>query len=94
LCIERLVKECKRTSQVEVEMNSDFDDIDEDQYEQEEKGIDWSQYAQEEEQALRPLDGKDYIALFIASLQTIFLPLIILMIVMLTINFFLQIAAG
>jgi hypothetical protein len=75
-------------------MNTDFDDIDEGRYEEEEKEVDWLKYAQEEEQALRPLDAKDYVALFIAAIQTIFVPLIILMIVMVVINFFLQIAAG
>jgi hypothetical protein len=75
-------------------MNTDFDDIDEGRYEEEEKKVDWLKYAQEEEQALRPLDAKDYVALFIAAIQTIFVPLIILMIVMVVINFFLQIAAG
>jgi hypothetical protein len=75
-------------------MNTDFDNIDEDQYEEEEKKVDWLQYAQEEEQALRPLDAKDYVALFVAAIQTVFVPLIILMIVMVVINFFLQIAAG
>ena len=75
-------------------MNTDFDDIDEGQYEEKEKEVDWLQYAQEEEKALRPLDAKDYIALFIAAIQTVFVPLIILMVVMIVINFFLQIAAG
>ena len=75
-------------------MNTDFDDIDEGRYEEEETEVDWLKYAQEEEQALRPLDAKDYVALFIAAIQTIFVPLIILMIVMVVINFFLQIAAG
>jgi hypothetical protein len=75
-------------------MNTDFDNIDEDQYEEEEKKVDWLKYAQEEEQALRPLDAKDYVALFVAAIQTVFVPLIILMIVMVVINFFLQIAAG
>jgi hypothetical protein len=75
-------------------MNTDFDDIDEGRYEEEEKKVDWLKYAQEEEQALRPLDAKDYVALFIAAIQTVFVPLIILMIVMVVINFFLQIAAG
>lgn len=32
------------------------------------------------------LDGKDYVALFIASLQTIFLPLLIMMIVIVAIG--------
>lgn len=78
-------------------MNTDFDNIDEDQYEEEEKEekkVDWLKYAQEEEQALRPLDAKDYVALFVAAIQTVFVPLIILMVVMIVINFFLQIAAG
>lgn len=75
-------------------MNTDFDDIDEGQYEEEEKEVDWLKYAHEEEKALRPLDAKDYVALFIAAIQTVFVPLIILMVVMVVINFFLQIAAG
>ena len=43
----------------------------------------WDEYRVyfEEKQETVKLQGKDYIALFIASLQTIFLPLIILMIV-------------
>jgi hypothetical protein len=65
------------------------------QDEDEEEEIDWLDYAsQEEEQALPPLEGKDYLALFIASLQTIFLPLIILIIVLLATSVVLQIAAG
>ncbi len=38
-------------------------------------------YEDEKRKAIR-LDRKDYVALFIASLETIFLPLIILMIVL------------
>ena len=76
-------------------MSTDFEDIEEDPYESEkEEEIDWLQYAQGEQQAIRPLDGKDYVALFIASLQTIFLPLIILVIVLLGFSFWLQIVAG
>lgn len=40
--------------------------------------IDWSQYGELESTIATPLDGKDYIALFIAALETIFLPLVIL----------------
>jgi hypothetical protein len=76
-------------------MNADFEGSDEEQRQPEDEEIDWQRYAQREEQgALRPLDGKDYIALFIASCQTIFLPLIVLIVVMLVINFWLQIAVG
>jgi hypothetical protein len=75
-------------------MNVDFEGSDE-EHRQEDEEIDWQRYAQREErQAIRPLDGKDYIALFIASCQTIFLPLIVLVIIMLVINFWLQIAVG
>ncbi|MBY8996267.1 MAG: hypothetical protein KGD60_00950 [Candidatus Thorarchaeota archaeon] len=76
-------------------MGTDFEDNEEEQIQPEEEKIDWMQYAQREEQdALRPLDGKDYLALFIASCQTIFLPLVILIIVVLAFNFWLQIVAG
>ena len=76
-------------------MSIDIEDNEDDQDQPEEEDIDWLQYAQREEQdALRPLEGKDYIALFIASCQTIFLPLIILVIVLLAVNFWLQIVAG
>jgi hypothetical protein len=46
--------------------------------------IDWHQYAYQDDESapVVTLDGKDYVALFIASLQTIFLPLVILAIVM------------
>ena len=84
-----------RTPNQSVEyMSTDFEDIDEELNASNEEKIDWLQYAQGEQQALRPLDGKDYIALFVASLQTIFLPLIILIIVLLGFNFWLQIVAG
>jgi len=73
-------------------MNTDFEDVDKEQPEKEED-IDWLLYAQVEEQALTPLDGKDYIALFIASLQTIFLPLVILIFILLFFNFILQLLA-
>jgi hypothetical protein len=73
-------------------MSTDFEDSDENIQEEEE--IDWLQYSQTEEQAIRPLDAKDYVALFVASIQTIFLPLVILVIVLLAVNFWLQIVAG
>lgn len=43
----------------------------------------WDEYRAylEETQGSVKLDGKDYIALFIAALETIFLPLIIMMLV-------------
>ncbi|MHA2397013.1 MAG: hypothetical protein ACXAC0_09940 [Candidatus Thorarchaeota archaeon] len=75
-------------------MSTEFEDNEEEQFRPEEKEIDWLEYAQQEQQALRPLDGKDYIALFVASIQTIFLPLVILVIVLLAVNFWLQIVAG
>ena len=76
-------------------MSTDFEDNEEEQTQPEEEDIDWLKYAQgEEQQALRPLDGKDYIALFIASIQTIFLPLVILVIVFIAVSFWLQIVAG
>ncbi|MFW9805832.1 MAG: hypothetical protein ACFFFK_03825 [Candidatus Thorarchaeota archaeon] len=74
-------------------MDTDFEN-NEEHPQHEEEEIDWLQYAQGEEQALRPLDGKDYLALFIASLQTIFLPLIILVFVLIAFSFLLQIVAG
>jgi len=40
--------------------------------------IDWSQYGEHDSTTTIPLDANDYIALFIASLETIFLPLVIL----------------
>jgi len=61
-------------------MNIDFEEND-DTYEQsEEENVDWKDYAyQQEEQPALILDRKDYIALFIASLQTIMLPVITLL---------------
>jgi hypothetical protein len=64
----------------------------EDHRDEQEEEIDWLEYAsQQEDAALRSLDGKDYAALFIASLQTIFLPLIVLIILLVSVNFLLQI---
>jgi hypothetical protein len=76
-------------------MNTDFEENDNNNKLSEEKDIDWLDYAsQREEEAHRTLDRKDYIALFVASLQTIFLPLIVLIIVLLAVNFWLQLVAG
>jgi hypothetical protein len=58
--------------------------------------IDWAEYGrrQQEDQEPRPLDRTDYIALFIASLQTIFLPIVILIVLLIATNFILQLAVG
>jgi hypothetical protein len=51
-----------------------------------EEDIDWDEYAYRKTQREKPaieLDLTDYAALFLASLQTIFLPLVILSIVLL-----------
>ncbi|MFQ5833347.1 MAG: hypothetical protein ACE5H4_11630 [Candidatus Thorarchaeota archaeon] len=48
---------------------------------------DWSQYGDHEVSKHPPLDGTDYVALFIASLQSIFLPLVLLAIVLAAIGF-------
>ncbi len=42
-----------------------------------EQDFDWSVYG-DHDQATTSLDGKDILALFLASLQTIFLPLVLL----------------
>ncbi len=75
-------------------MNTDYDENNDNIDQSEEQEIDWLDYAQQEEQALRPLDLTDYLALFIASLQTIFLPLLILVILLFAINFWLQAMVG
>ncbi|MHA2040614.1 MAG: hypothetical protein ACW975_02025 [Candidatus Thorarchaeota archaeon] len=51
------------------------------------ESYDWSQYGDHESGTHTPLDGTDYVALFIASLQSIFLPLVILVIVLLSLGF-------
>ena len=57
----------------------------------EEEDPQWDDYQVylEEKQETVKLEGKDYIALFVASLQTIFLPLIIMIIVFFAIGIFL-----
>ena len=57
----------------------EFDD--EKNAEQDSEEYDWRDYGEHEEESVS-LQGKDYLAIFIASLQTIFLPLIVLMIVL------------
>ncbi len=54
--------------------------------EEEREGIDWSEYGEHDEPTHAPLDGKDYVAFFIASLETIFLPLVLLAVVLLVIG--------
>jgi hypothetical protein len=49
--------------------------------------FDWSQYGDSESSTHTPLDRTDYVALFIASLQSIFLPLVILAAVLVSIGF-------
>lgn len=72
-------------------MSNEYDDNSEEKDEE----IDWLEYAsQQEESALRPLDGKDYLALFIAALQTIFLPLMVLIIVLVATSLLLQVFVG
>lgn len=53
------------------------DDVDSREHEEKSNDFDWSVYG-DHEQATTSLEGKDIIAIFIASLQTIFLPLVIL----------------
>jgi hypothetical protein len=50
---------------------------------------DWKDIAFQQESGTKPvhLDVKDYVALFIASLETIFLPLVILAIMLLVLGF-------
>ncbi len=48
------------------------------------EGPDWDNYrvVNEEVDATPPLEARDYLALFVASLQTIFLPIILLLFIM------------
>lgn len=56
-------------------------------YEETDSDYDWRQYGDHQAEVYH-LEGKDYLAIFIASLQTIFLPLIILAIALLAIGLF------
>jgi hypothetical protein len=50
--------------------------------------FDWSHYGEHESESRHPpLDGTDYVALFIASLESIFLPLVLLAVVLAAIGF-------
>lgn len=46
--------------------------------------VDWDEYVylQEQERSQVSLDAKDLVALFVASLTTIFLPIVILMVIL------------
>ncbi len=58
-----------------------------------ESEFDWSVYGDHEQQSI-PLEGKDIIAIFIAALQTIFLPLVLLGVTMLIIGIIIGILFG
>ncbi len=76
-------------------MNVDFEENGDNYEESEEEKVDWMDYAyQQEEEPLPLLDRTDYLALFIASLQTILLPVVILIAILVAVNFWLQIVAG
>ena len=76
-------------------MNIDFEENDDNREQSEEQRVDWSDYAyQQEGSPLMQLDRTDYIALFVASLQTILLPLVVLIGLLFVVNFWLQIVAG
>ena len=68
-------------------MSQDFEN------EEQDDNLDWREHIHQNDDATlaRPLDAKDYVAIFIASLQTIFLPLILLMVIMLVVAFVLQV---
>ncbi len=53
-----------------------------DEQDTEKEEFDWSNYGDHDAKKLPPLEGKDYLAIFIASLQTIFLPLVILIFIL------------
>ena len=69
-------------------MSQDF----ENENSENDEDIDWSEHIYQDETVspVRPLDATDYVAIFIASLQTIFLPLILLMMIMVVIALVLQ----
>ncbi|MHA2602074.1 MAG: hypothetical protein AM324_008110 [Candidatus Thorarchaeota archaeon SMTZ1-83] len=57
-------------------------DDEEPRYEPREE-FDWSHYGDHESESRHPpLDGTDYVAIFIASLESIFLPLVLLAVVL------------
>ncbi|RLI55726.1 MAG: hypothetical protein DRP09_08760 [Candidatus Thorarchaeota archaeon] len=56
-------------------------------YVEDDPDYDWREYGLHESQ-VQSLEAKDYVALFIAALQTVFLPLLILTLAMVGIGFF------
>ncbi|MFX0108030.1 MAG: hypothetical protein ACFE7R_07090 [Candidatus Hodarchaeota archaeon] len=62
--------------------------------EERDEDYDWAQYGDYESRSTTTLDKTDYIAIFIASLQTIFLPLVILAIVLLALGIFVGVFFG
>ena len=64
-------------------MDMDHDEEDEISLEPR-REVDWDEYVylQEQERSHVSLDANDYVALFVASLTTIFLPIVILMIIL------------
>jgi len=61
------------------------DDKEFQEHDEVEQEFDWSVYG-DHEQATTSLEGKDVLAIFLASLQTIFLPLVILAVFLLVIG--------
>lgn len=63
---------------------SDNDDVPNADFGPNPEGPDWDNYRviNQEADATMTLDARDYLALFVASLQTIFLPIILLLFIM------------
>lgn len=74
---------------MEYEDDRDFRD-EENDLEDSSEQYDWRDYGEHKEADVS-LQGKDYMAIFIASLQTIFLPLIILFILLFSMGFLISI---
>jgi hypothetical protein len=55
--------------------------------EEQKEQLDWSKYGDHDASRHPSLDATDYVALFIASIQSIFLPLVILAAVLVSIGF-------
>ncbi|RDE14495.1 MAG: hypothetical protein C4K47_03945 [Candidatus Thorarchaeota archaeon] len=70
-------------------MNEDKEPSPEDHTLSDDAEVDWKHYVYQQEDQTAPvhLDAKDYLALFIASLETIFLPLVILAVMLLVLGF-------
>ena len=65
-------------------MSFEDDELHEESTENQE--YDWREYGDHDQSSSQDLDAKDVIAIFIAALQTIFLPLVILGVAMLIIG--------